>query len=116
MKVMEIPASEPRSAARGRDLADYRRDEAARHQHEALDEDPGEARLPGLHRIARFDEDRQHDDKRDDEHVRHADAGRQGADIGAASLLRDPIGEIGVVHRAEEQHQAGRRENSAENQ
>ena len=35
-----------------RDLADDGRDEAAGHQHEALDEHPGEPGLPALDRIA----------------------------------------------------------------
>ncbi len=43
MKVMETPASVPSSAARGVILRMMRRDEAAGHQHEALDEDPGQS-------------------------------------------------------------------------
>ena len=99
-----------------RDLADDRRDEAARHQDETLDEHPGEACLPGLDGIVGPEEDRQHDDEGDDEHVRHADARRQGADVGAAGLLGQPIGEPGVVDRAEEQHQPEGGKNSPEHQ
>ncbi len=99
-----------------RDLADVGRNEAAAHQHEALHEHPGEARLPGLHRILGGDQDRQHDHEHHDEHVRHADAGRQGADVGAAGLLGQAIGEPGIVHRAQAQHQAGGGEDAAEHQ
>ena len=56
--------------------------------------------LPALDRIAGRDRDRQHDHEHDDEHVRHADARRQRADVGAAGLLREPVGEPRVVHRA----------------
>ena len=70
-----------------RDLADDGRDEAADHQHEALDEHPGQAGLPALDRIAGRERDRQHDHEGDDEHVRHADARGQRADVGAAGLL-----------------------------
>ncbi len=47
MKVMEMPASEPSRAARGVMRRITGRDEAARHQHEALDADPG--RGPACH-------------------------------------------------------------------
>jgi hypothetical protein len=72
--------------ARG-DLADIGRDEAAQHQDEALEEDPDEAGLPALDRIAGHRRDRQHDHEGDDEHMRHADARGQRADIVAAGLL-----------------------------
>ena len=116
MKVMEMPASEPSSAARGVILRITGAMKPPDHQHEALDEHPGEARLPGLDRIVGPEQDRQHDHEGDDEHVRHAGARRQGADVGAAGLLGQPIGEPGVVHRAEEQHQPGGGKNSAEHQ
>ena len=45
-----------------------------------------------LHRIVGLGQDRQHDDEGDDEHVRHADARGQRADVGAAGLLRQPVG------------------------
>ena len=87
MNVIDTPASVPSSAARGVILRIDRSDEAADHQHEALDEHPGQPRFPALDRIAGLARDRQHDDERDDEHVRHADARRQRAHIGAPGLL-----------------------------
>ena len=57
-----------------RDPANDGGDEAAGHQHEALDEHPGQSRLPGLNGIVGLGQDGQHDHKGDDEHVRHADA------------------------------------------
>ena len=38
--------------------------------------------------------------KRDDEHVRHADARGERADVVTARLLRQAIGEPRVIHRA----------------
>ena len=66
--------------------------------------------------IAGLERDRQHDHEGDDEHVRHADARRQRADVGAAGLLRQPIGEPGVVERREAHHQAERRQDAAEHE
>ena len=63
MKVIETPASVPSSAARGVILRMIGADEAADHQHEALDEHPGQPRLPALDRIAGLERDRQHDDE-----------------------------------------------------
>ena len=93
------PVEGERAEQRGawRDPADIRRDEAADHQDEALEEYPDEAGRPALQRIAGLERDRQHDDERDHEHMRHADAGGQGADIAAAGFLRQPPGEEGVV-------------------
>ena len=69
-----------------RDLADIGRDEAADHQDEALEEHPDETGRPALERVAGLQRDRQHDHEGDDEHVRHADARRQRADVVAASF------------------------------
>ena len=99
-----------------RDAADDRRDEAAGHQDEALHEHPGEPSLPCLHRIFGLEQDRQHDDEGDDEHVRHADARGQRADVGAAGLLGEAIGEPGVIDRAEKQHQSEGGQDAAEHQ
>ena len=81
-----------------RDLADVRRDKAADHQDEALEEDPDEPSRPAFQGIAGLDGDRQHDHEGHDEHVRDADAGRQCADVATAGLLREAISEPGVVH------------------
>ena len=99
-----------------RDPADVGRDEAADHQDEALEEHPDQAGLPALDRIAGLQRDRQHDHEGDDEHVRHADARRQRADVVAAGLLRQPVGEPGVVHGREAHHQAERRQDAAEHE
>src|SRR6204780_4119769 len=99
-----------------RDLANDRRDEAARHQDEALDEHPGQSRLPGLDRIVGPEQDRQHHHESDDEHMRHAGARRQGADVRSPGLLSQPIGEPSVIDRAEEQHQPEGWKNSPEHQ
>ena len=53
MKAIDTPASVPSSAARGVILRMIGRDEAADHQHEALDEHPGQAGLPALDRDRR---------------------------------------------------------------
>ena len=50
--------------------------------------------------------DRQHDHERDDEHVRHADARGQRANIAAAGLLRQAIGEKRIVECRQAQHEA----------
>ena len=52
MNVIDTPASVPSSAARGVILRIDRPDEAADHQHEALNEHPRQARFPSLDRIA----------------------------------------------------------------
>ena len=104
--------TEQRSARR--DLADIRRDEAADHQDEALEEHPDEARFPALDRIVGLERDRQHDHEGDHEHVRHADARRQRADIGAAGLQRQFVGEPRVIHRGQEHHQAHRGQDASE--
>ena len=116
MNVIEMPASEPSSAARGVIFRTNGADEAADHQHEALHEHPREPGLPGLHRIPRLREDRQHHDERDHEHVRNADAGRQRAHIVAAGLLREPIAQPRVVQRAQAQHRARCGQDAAEDQ
>ena len=99
-----------------RDFPDVGRDKAADHQHEALEEHPDQARRPALDRIAGLDRDRQHDHEGDDEHVRNADARRQRADIGAAGLEREAIGEPGVIESGQAHHQAERRQDAAEHQ
>jgi hypothetical protein len=87
MKVTETPASVPSSAARG-----------------------------VIHGIAGLDRDRQHDHEGDDEHMRHGDARRQRADVGATGLLRQFVGEEGVIEGGETHHQAERRQDAAEHQ
>ena len=109
-----MPASEPSSAARGVILRIHGADEAADHQHEALDEHPGEPRAPCLQRIAGADQDRQHHDEDDDEHMRDADPRRQRADIGPPGLDRQLAGQPGVIDGAQEQHQPDRRQDAAE--
>ncbi len=52
MKAIDTPASVPSSAARGVIWRMIRRDEAADHQDEALDEHPDQAGFPALDRIA----------------------------------------------------------------
>ena len=99
-----------------RDLPDVGRDEAADHQDKALEEHPDQAGGPALDGIAGLDRDRQHDHEGDDEHVRHADARRQRADIVAAGLLRQPIGEKRVIEGGEAHHQAERRQDAAEHE
>jgi hypothetical protein len=88
-----------------RDPPDHGGDETADHQDEALDEDPGEPRLPGLQRIAGGELDRQHDHEDHDEHVRHADAGGQRADVVAPGRPGEPIGEPSVIGGGEAEHQ-----------
>jgi len=107
MNVMETP---------GRDLADIGGDEAADHQDEALKEDPDQACFPALDRIIGLERDRQHDHEGNDEHVRHAHARGQRADIAAAALERQPIREEGVVHRREAHHQPERGQDAAEDE
>ena len=89
-----------------RDLAHDGRDEAADHQDEALEEHPDQAGFPALDRVAGLERDRQHDHEGDDEHMRHADARGQGADVAAAGFLRQAIGEPGVVEGGQAHHQA----------
>ena len=99
MKVIDTPASVPSSAARGVILRMTGAMKPPDHQHEALDEHPGEPRLPALDRIAGLERDRQHDHEHDDEHVRHADARGQRADVGAPGLLA-PAGRRATRSRA----------------
>ena len=116
MKVIETPASAPSSAAFGVMRADDRSEKAARHQHEALDEDPRQAGLPPLHGVPRGQLDRQHDDERDDEHVRHADPRGQRAHVRSTRLLRQPIGERRIVHGAHAHHHPRGRQDALEHQ
>ena len=99
-----------------RDLADIRRDKAADHQNEALEEHPDQACRPALHGIAGLDRDRQHDHEGDDEHMRHADTRGQRANIAAAGFLRQPIGEPRIIEGREAHHQAEGGEDTAEHQ
>jgi hypothetical protein len=66
--------------------------------------------------VACLESDRQHDDKGDDEHMGHADSGRQRADVRSASLLRKPVSEPCIVEGREAQHQPGRRQDTAKDQ
>ena len=64
--------------------------------------------------IAGLQRDRQHDHKGDDEHVRHADARRQRADIVASGLLGEPIGQPRIVERGQTEHQPGGGQDASE--
>jgi hypothetical protein len=100
----------------GRDFSNIGRDESPDHQNKTLEEHPDQASRPALDRIAGLDSDRQHDHEGDDEHVRHADAGRKRTDVGAAGPLREAIGEPGIVEGGEAHHQPERRQDAAEHQ
>jgi hypothetical protein len=50
----------------------------------------------------------------DDEHMWHANARGQRANIGASRFLRQLVGQPGIVTGAEKHHQAGRRQDAAE--
>ena len=116
MKVIEMPASEPSSAARGvilRMIGAMKPPAISTKLCTNTQVSPASQACIGIAGLA---EDRQHDDEGDDEHVRHADARRQGADVGASRLLGQTIAEQGVIDRAQKQHQAGGREDAAEHQ
>ena len=104
----------PQQRGARRDLAHDRRDEAADHQNEALKEHPDQAGFPALDRIIGGQRDRQHDHEGHDEHVRHADARRQRANIATPGLLRQAVGQKGVVEGRQAQHEAERRQDAAE--
>ncbi|MET3250444.1 hypothetical protein ABIA29_000688 [Bradyrhizobium japonicum] len=99
-----------------RDSSNERRDEAADHENKTLEEHPDEAGRPALERIAGLDRDRQHDHEGDDEHVRHADARGQRADIGAAGPLREAVGEVGVIECRQAHHQPECGQDAAEHE
>ncbi len=101
--------------ARGDPPYDRRR-ESANHQYEALHEHPGQAGLPGLHRIMGLLQDRHHHDESHDEHMWHADARRQCTHVVAAGALGKTVAEPGVVQGAQTQHRTRRRQYPAEYQ
>ncbi len=116
MKVTETPASVPSSAARGVIL---RMNGAMKPPIIRIKLWKNTQTRPAdqpFERIAGLDRDRQHDHEGDDEHVRHADARGQRADVVAAGLLRQPIGEIRVVEGREAHHQPERGQDAAEHE
>ena len=115
MKVMEMPASEPSSAARGvirRITGPMKPPIISTKLCTNTQVSPASQAWMGSLVV----EDRQHHHEGDDEHVRHAGARRQGGDVAAAGLRGETIGEPGVIHRREEQHQPEGGKNSAEDQ
>ena len=97
MNAIDTPASVPSSAARGvilRTIGATKPPAISTKLWTNTQTRPASQPLIG---IAGLERDRQHDHEHDDEHVRHADARRQRADVGAPGLLREPIGEPRVV-------------------
>ena len=114
MKAIETPASVPSSAARGvilRITGATKPPTIRMKLWKNTQTSPASQPLIGSPVAER---DRQHDHEGDDEHVRHADAGGQRADVVAARLLRERIGEPGIVPRREEHHQPERGQDAAE--
>jgi hypothetical protein len=69
---------------------------------------------PGSDRVAGPEEDRQHDDEDHDEHVRDAGSVRHRGHVGALLAPGEPAGEQRVVHVADDQGDAQRRQHGAE--
>ena len=116
MKVIETPASVPSSAARGvilRMIGPTKPPIISTKLWMNTQVSPASQPLIGS---PVFSGDRQHDHEGDDEHVRHADARGQRADIGAPGLLREPVGQPRVIERGQAQHQPGGRQDAAEDE
>ncbi|WP_344937217.1 hypothetical protein [Actinoplanes nipponensis] len=98
----------------GRVPADVRADEGSDQHDHPDDERPRDAGRPRLDRVLGAQVDRQHDDEDDDEHVRHAGAVRHRGDVGAVLLHGEPAGQVRVVHVAQHQGDAQRRQDDPE--
>ena len=116
MNAIDTPASVPSSAARGvilRTIGAMKPPAISTKLWMNTQTSPASQPLIG---IAGLERDRQHDHEHDDEHVRHADAGGQRADVGASGLLREPVREPRVVQRGQRHHQAGRGQDAPEHE
>ena len=94
-------------------FAHGRSDERAQ-QHDGADHQaPDQPRSPGQQRVMRLQVDRQHDQKDDDEHVRHARPIGHRRHRVAPLAFGEPPGEIGVIEIAQGQGDAERRQDPA---
>ncbi len=116
MNAIDTPASVPSSAARGvilRTIGATKPPAISTKLCTNTQTRPASQPLIG---IAGLERDRQHDHEHDDEHVRHADARRQRADVGASGPLRETIREPRVVARRQRHHQPGGRQDAPEHE
>ena len=107
------PGQRPEHRRARREAPDRRPDKGAQQHNEPDDETPHQPRLPRQHRVLGLQIDRQHDQKDDDEHVRHGGAIRHRRHVAAVLALAQPPGQIRVIEIAERQRDAEGRQDAA---